>query len=116
LEAGKHLKWVTLGFTLVNFALSLFLIFDKGAASASGFFLSKTCRGFARSTRIITSALTEFRCGWCFDDVYNADCRSFDVARGRKTSDGFLRFLLLLESAMIGVFCFARFAGFLSVF
>lgn len=31
------LKWITLGFTLVNFALSLFLIAGKGAANASGF-------------------------------------------------------------------------------
>lgn len=38
-ESG--LKWITLGFTLINFAVSLLLILDKGAASASGFFFEK---------------------------------------------------------------------------
>ncbi len=37
----RSLKWIALGFTLVNFLVSLFLLFDKGAASASGFFFEK---------------------------------------------------------------------------
>ena len=40
----KHeggLKWITLGFTILNFLLSLVLILDKGAASASGFFFEQ---------------------------------------------------------------------------
>src|SRR5215212_1163882 len=37
----SHLKWLTLGFTLVNFLVSLALLADKGATSASGFFFEK---------------------------------------------------------------------------
>ncbi len=37
----SHLKWLTLGFTLINFLASLLLLFDKGAASASGFFFEQ---------------------------------------------------------------------------
>src|SRR5688572_6133073 len=33
----SQLKWLTLGFTIVNFLLSLILVVDRGAASASGF-------------------------------------------------------------------------------
>ena len=36
-----HLKWLTLGFTTLNFLLSLLLIVDQGTASASGFFFEK---------------------------------------------------------------------------
>ena len=38
------------------------------------------------------------------DNVHHADRDRFDVESGRKTGNGFLYFLLLLESAMIGVF------------
>ena len=31
-----QLKWLTLGFTVVNFLLSLILLADKGSAPASG--------------------------------------------------------------------------------
>ena len=36
-----QLKWVALIFTLLNFLVSLFLLGDKGAGSASGFFFEK---------------------------------------------------------------------------
>ena len=41
LKQESLLKWVALGCTLVNFALSLILVFDRGAASASGFFFEE---------------------------------------------------------------------------
>ena len=41
LNQENQLKWVTLGFTIVNFLLSLFLLADKGAVSASGFFFEQ---------------------------------------------------------------------------
>ncbi|MBA3351885.1 MAG: hypothetical protein H0U23_05575, partial [Blastocatellia bacterium] len=37
-KKDSQLKWLTLGFTLVNFLLSLLLLADKGTPSASGFF------------------------------------------------------------------------------
>src|SRR5215210_5853138 len=35
------LKWIALGFTIVNFLASLFLLVDKGATSASGFYFEQ---------------------------------------------------------------------------
>src|SRR5262245_42464139 len=51
-----QLKWVTLGFTVVSFLLSLFLLGDKGAPSASGFF-------FESNTPWIKAINTNFHFG-----------------------------------------------------
>ncbi len=39
-EEGS-LKWITLGFCVVNFLLSLLLVADRGAVSANGFYFEK---------------------------------------------------------------------------
>mgnify|MGYP001618919639 CR=1 FL=1 len=36
-----QLKWLTLGFTVVNFVVSLALLFETRVASASGFYFEK---------------------------------------------------------------------------
>ncbi|MDQ2746872.1 MAG: hypothetical protein M3T96_06405, partial [Acidobacteriota bacterium] len=40
-KGEDNLKWITLLWTLLNFVVSLVLIFGKGAVSANGFFFEK---------------------------------------------------------------------------
>ncbi|MGI8882888.1 MAG: complex I subunit 4 family protein, partial [Pyrinomonadaceae bacterium] len=99
------LKWITLGFTLVNFLLSLFLIFDKGAASASGFF-------FEQNVPWIRAINTNYHV--CIDglSLWLVILTTFIMPIAilstwkavEKSHAAFFAFLLLLESAMIGVF------------
>jgi len=99
------LKWVTLGFTLVNFLLSLFLIFDKRAASASGFF-------FEQNVPWIRAINTNYHVGIDGLSLWLVILTTFIMPIAilsawkavEKSHAAFFAFLLLLESAMIGVF------------
>ena len=102
----SHLKWVTLFWTLFNFALSLFLIFDKGAASASGFF-------FEYNVPWIRAINTNYHVGIDGLSLWLVILTTFIMPIAilstwravEKQHAAFYAFLLLLESAMIGVFC-----------
>ncbi len=101
----SHLKWITLGFTLVNFAASLVLIFDKGAASASGFF-------FEQNIPWIRAINTNYHVGVDGLSLWLVILTTFMMPIAvlstwravEKRHAAFYVFLLLLESAMLGVF------------
>jgi NADH-quinone oxidoreductase subunit M len=101
----SHLKWLTLGFTLINFLASLLLLFDKGAASASGFF-------FEQNTPWIRAINTNYHVGVDGLSLWLVILTTFIMpisilstwhAVGKRHA-AFYIFLLLLESAMLGVF------------
>ncbi|MCA1638928.1 MAG: NADH-quinone oxidoreductase subunit M, partial [Acidobacteria bacterium] len=99
------LKWITLGFTLVNFLLSLFLLLDKGAAPASGFF-------FEKNVPWIQAINTNYHVGVDGLSLWLVILTTFIMPIAvistwhavEKRHTAFYVFLLLLESAMIGVF------------
>jgi len=99
------LKWITLGFTLVIFLLSLFLILDKGAAQASGFF-------FEQNTPWIRAINTNYHVGVDGLSLWLVILTTFIMPIAvlstwhavEKRPTAFYIFLLLLESAMLGVF------------
>jgi NADH-quinone oxidoreductase subunit M len=101
-ESG--LKWITLGFTLVSFLLSLFLILDKGSANASGF--------FEQNVSWIRAINTNYHVGVDGLSLWLVILTTFIMPIAvlstwhavEKRSAAFYVFLLLLESAMIGVF------------
>lgn len=103
----SQLKWVTLVFTVINFLLSLFLIFDKGAAaSPSGFY-------FEKNVPWIKAINTNFHLGVDGLSLWLVILTTFIMPIAilstwhavEKRQAAFYVFLLLLESAMIGVFC-----------
>ena len=99
------LKWITLGFTLANFLLSLFLISDKGATSASGFF-------FEKNVPWISAINTNYHVGVDGLSLWLVVSTTFIMPIAilstwravEKRPAAFYVFLLLLESAMLGVF------------
>ncbi len=101
----SQLKWITLGFTLVNFLLSLLLLADQGTPSASGFFFEKNVPWIAAinsnfhlgvdGLSLWLVILTTFIMPIAVISTWNAV---------EKRPTAFYIFLLLLESAMIGVF------------
>ena len=101
----SHLKWIALGITLVNFALSLLLIESKGASSASGFF-------FERSVPWIASINTNYHVGVDGLSLWLVVLTTFIMPISvlaawhaiEKRRSAFFISMLLLESAMIGVF------------
>lgn len=101
----SQLKWLTLGFTLVNFLISLVLVFDKGTASASGFL-------FEKNIPWISAINTNFHFGVDGLSLWLVVLTTFIMPISvistwhavEKRSTAFYIFLLLLESAMIGVF------------
>ncbi|NOT46912.1 MAG: NADH-quinone oxidoreductase subunit M [Acidobacteria bacterium] len=100
-----QLKWVTLLFTIVNFLISLFLLADKGAASASGFF-------FEKNIPWIKAINTNYHVGVDGLSLWLVILTTFIMPIAvistwhavEKRATAFYIFLLLLESAMIGVF------------
>lgn len=103
-ESG--LKWVTLGFTVINFLLSLFLILDRGAASANnGFF-------FEKNVPWIRAINTNYHVGVDGISLWLVILTTFIMPIAvlstwhavEKRQTAFYVFLLLLESAMLGVF------------
>jgi len=100
-----QLKWVTLIVTVVNFLVSLFLLADKGAASASGFF-------FEQNIPWIRAINTNYHVGVDGLSLWLVILTTFIMPIAvlstwhavEKKATAFYIFLLLLESAMIGVF------------
>ena len=101
----SQLKWLTLGFTVVNFLLSLILVVGTGAASASGFL-------FESNRPWISAINTNFHFGVDGLSVWLVILTTFIMPISiistwhavEKRPAAFYVFLLLLESAMIGVF------------
>jgi NADH-quinone oxidoreductase subunit M len=104
-KQDSQLKWVTLFFTVVNFVVSLLLILDKGAASANGFF-------FEQNTPWIRAINTSYHVGVDGLSIWLVVLTTFIMPIAvlstwhsvEKRRTAFYMFLLLLESAMIGVF------------
>lgn len=105
LKDESLLKWVALICTLVNFALSLILIIDKGAASASGFF-------FEENVAWIRAINTNYHVGVDGLSLWLVILTTFIMPIAvisswnavEKRPAAFYIFILLLESAMLGVF------------
>ncbi len=101
----RQLKWVTLFVTLVNFLLSLLLLADKGAQSAGGFF-------FEKNIPWIKAINTNYHVGVDGLSLWLVILTTFIMPISvisawnavEKKQTAFYIFLLLLESAMIGVF------------
>jgi NADH-quinone oxidoreductase subunit M len=101
----SHLKWVTLVFTVINFLLSLLLVLDKSAPAASGFF-------FEQNFPWIRAINTNFHLGVDGISLWLVLLTTFIMPIAvlsawnavEKRVTAFYVFLLLLESAMIGVF------------
>ncbi len=102
-ESG--LKWITLGFTLVSFLISLLLLSDSAKVSENGFY-------FEKNIPWITAINTNYHIGvdglslWLLllttFIMPIAVISSWHAVEKRRTA--FYVFLLLLQSAMIGVF------------
>jgi NADH-quinone oxidoreductase subunit M len=101
----SQLKVVTLVFTIINFLLSLLLLIDKGTASASGFF-------FEKNVPWIPAINTNYHLGVDGLSLWLVVLTTFIMPISilstwhavEKRPTAFYVFLLLLESAMIGVF------------
>ena len=101
----SHLKWLTLGFTVVNFLLSLILISGGGTASANGFH-------FEKNIPWISAINSNFHLGVDGLSLWLVILTTFIMPISvistwnavEKRPTAFYVFLLLLESAMIGVF------------
>ncbi len=100
-----HLKWLALGFTLVTFLLSIMLLADRGAVSESGF-------RFEKIVPWISSINTNYHVGIDGLSVWLVILTTFIMPIAvlstwhavEKRQAAFYIFILLLESAMIGVF------------
>ncbi len=105
LKQESLLKWVALCFTLVNFALSLVMVFSGRAASASGF-------SFEENVPWITAINTNYHVGVDGLSLWLVILTTFIMPISvisawnavEKRPAAFYAFILLLESAMIGVF------------
>ena len=101
----SHLKWLTLGFTTVVFLVSLVLLLNPGAASASGFY-------FEQNVPWIRAINTNYHIGVDGLSLWLVLLTTFIMPIAvlstwhavEKRPAAFYVFLLLLESAMIGVF------------
>ena len=100
-----QLKWITLGITVVNFLVSLLLLSKNATASANGFF-------FEKNVPWISAINTNYHVGVDGLSVWLvilttlimpiSVLSAWNVIEKRRTA--FFVFMLLLESAMIGVF------------
>jgi NADH-quinone oxidoreductase subunit M len=101
----SQLKWLTFGFTLLNFLLSLLLLVDKGTTSPSGFF-------FEKNVPWISAINSNYHVGVDGLSLWLVILTTFIMPISvistwhavEKRPTAFYVFLLLLESAMIGVF------------
>lgn len=104
-KGESELKWIALGFTIANFILSLVLLLDKGAASQSRFF-------FEKNISWIRAINTNYHVGVDGLSVWLVVLTTFIMPIAvlstwravEKRATAFYIFLLLLESAMLGVF------------
>src|SRR5687768_4466369 len=98
-------KWVALIVTSINFLLSLVLVLDRGAASSTGFY-------FEENVPWITAINTNYHVGVDGLSLWLVLLTTFIMPISilstwnavEKRPTAFYIFLLLLESAMIGVF------------
>src|SRR5687768_2252331 len=100
-----HLKWVTFAVTLVIFLLSLLLLGDSGTASASGFYFEKNIpwiETINSNYHIGVDGLSLWLIVLTTFIMPVAVLSTWNAVEKRPTA--FYAFLLLLESAMIGVF------------
>ncbi|MGD9562782.1 MAG: NuoM family protein [Pyrinomonadaceae bacterium] len=105
LKDESALKWVTLAATLVNFLLSLFLLFDSGTQPSSGF-------SFEENVPWISAINTNYHVGVDGLSLWLVVLTTFIMPIAvisawnaiEKKVTAFYIFMLLLESAMIGVF------------
>ncbi|MBA2494940.1 MAG: NADH-quinone oxidoreductase subunit M [Acidobacteria bacterium] len=101
----SSLKWITLGFTVLNFLISLFLVADKGAISASGFYFEKNIpwiKAINTNYHVGVDGLSIWLVVLTTFIMPIAIVSTWQAVERRATA--FYVFLLLLESAMIGVF------------
>ncbi|MEZ5426145.1 MAG: NADH-quinone oxidoreductase subunit M [Pyrinomonadaceae bacterium] len=104
-KQDAHLKWVTLGFTLLNFLLSLVLVFDAGKIGDGQFH-------FEKNIPWIKAINTNYHVGVDGMSLWLLILTTFIMPIAvistwhavEKRFTAFYAFLLLLESAMIGVF------------
>jgi NADH-quinone oxidoreductase subunit M len=100
-----QIKWLTLGITIVVFLVSLLLLVDKGTASVSGFY-------FEKSVPWITAINTNYHVGVDGLSIWLVILTTFIMPIAvlstwnavEKHRAAFYISLLLLHSAMIGVF------------
>jgi NADH-quinone oxidoreductase subunit M len=100
-----NLKWITLIFTVINFLVSLFLLFDKAAVSANGFFFEKNIpwiKAINSNYHVGIDGLSLWLVLLTTFIMPIAVVSTWHAVEKRRTA--FFVFLLLLESAMIGVF------------
>jgi NADH-quinone oxidoreductase subunit M len=100
-----QLKWITLGFTVVNFLASVLLLTNKGVASASGFFFEKNIpwiRAINTNYHVGVDGLSIWLVLLTTFIMPISVISAWNAVDKWKTS--FWVFMLLLESAMIGVF------------
>src|SRR3982750_2476985 len=100
----SQLKWVTLGFTLLNFVVSLGL-FSTSSASASGFFFERNIpwiRAINTHSHVGVDGLSLWLVVLTAFIMPIAVLSTWHAVEKRRTA--FYVFMLLLESAMIGVF------------
>lgn len=101
----SQLKWVTLGFTMLNFLVSLLLFSSAGGAGGSGF-------SFEQNVPWIKAINTNYHVGVDGLSIWLVVLTTFIMPIAvistwqavEKRATAFYVFLLLLESAMIGVF------------
>ncbi len=104
-KSEDKLKWITLGWTVLNFLVSLVLIFNKDATSANGFI-------FEKNIPWIKTINTNYHVGVDGLSIWLVVLTTFIMPIAilstwhavEKRSTAFYVFLLLLESAMLGVF------------
>src|SRR5262245_53243936 len=104
-KGGDQVKWITLGITAVVFLLSLVVLIDRGSTSASGF-------NFEKTVPWITAINTNYHVGVDGLSIWLVLLTTFIMPISvistwhavEKRATAFYVFLLLLESAMIGVF------------
>lgn len=99
-----EIKWLTLGITIVNFLVSL-LLFGSAQASASGFFFEKNVpwiKAINSNYHIGVDGLSFWLVVLTTFIMPIAVLSTWNAVEKRHTA--FYAFLLLLESAMLGVF------------
>ncbi|HVE59064.1 MAG TPA: NADH-quinone oxidoreductase subunit M [Pyrinomonadaceae bacterium] len=101
----SDLKWLTLLFTIANFLVSLFLLFEKSAVSANGFLFEKNIpwiKAINTNYHVGVDGLSLWLVLLTTFIMPIAVISTWHAVEKRRTA--FFVFLLLLESAMIGVF------------
>lgn len=101
----SQLKWVTLVVTLINFVVSLIVLFDKTPASPNGYF-------FEKNVSWISAINSNYHVGIDGLSIWLIILTTFIMPIAvlstwhavEKKVTAFYVFLLLLESAMLGVF------------